>query len=268
MTTVVVTGANAGIGFASAREFVRRGCRVVLVCRDEQRGVDAAEALGGDTELVVGDLATLSGTRTAAAGIAEHCPRIDVLVHNAGIWPVRRELTEDGFERSFAVNHVAPFLLSHLLEPLLGKGSRVVQVSAGLYVKGRVDPARTPAGTDFHRIRSYCDTKLANLLMLPLFATRWQDAGVVVNAVHPGVIRTGLGDSNGPLGLLVGLVKRGWADPADGAAPVVRLALDEPASTTGRYFDVDRDAPLEPVATHRDLARRLWELTAARTGVA
>jgi NAD(P)-dependent dehydrogenase (short-subunit alcohol dehydrogenase family) len=136
----------------------------------------------------------------------------------------------------------------------------VVQVSAGLYVKGRVDLDRTPSGADFHRMRSYCDTKRANLLLVPLFARRWQDAGVTIDAVHPGVIRTSLGDPGGALGAVLRLVKRRWAPPETGAAPVVRLA-DE--TGTGRYFNIDTE---EPLPSEADLASRLWDQARELTG--
>jgi NAD(P)-dependent dehydrogenase (short-subunit alcohol dehydrogenase family) len=176
-----------------------------------------------------------------------------VLVHNAGLWPSHRVLNEDGFEQAFFTNHLAPFLLNHLLE---GRLRRVVQVSAGLYVKGRVDPDRTPTGEDFHAMKTYANTKLANLLMLPLFTERWKDAGVTIDAVHPGVLRTGLGDRSGVLGLILKAVKWTWKPAEQGASPVVNLLASE---GTGRYFHELGKIPLEPAACDTTLARRLWD---------
>ncbi|MFF3438308.1 SDR family NAD(P)-dependent oxidoreductase [Streptosporangium sp. NPDC002721] len=258
--TAVITGGNRGIGLATAEEFARRGHRVVLLARNPAAAREAAR-LGA--ELVTGDLSTLKGVRAAAEALAGTCPRLDVLVHNAGIWPSARRLTEDGFEESFAVNHLAPFLLNHLLEDRL---DRVVQVTAGLYTKGRADPARTPAGADFSPVRTYADTKLCNLALMPLWAERWRRREVTIDAVHPGVIRTGLGDRGGPVGLLLKAAKLLWKPPAEGAAPVVRLALDR--TGTGRYFDVDRETPLAPVAADPATAGRLWAQAAELTGVA
>jgi NAD(P)-dependent dehydrogenase (short-subunit alcohol dehydrogenase family) len=136
----------------------------------------------------------------------------------------------------------------------------VVQVSAGLYVKGRVDLERTPAGADFHRLRTYCDTKRANLLLMPEFARRWQDGRVTIDAVHPGVIRTELGDPGGALGMVLRLVKRRWATPADGAKPIVALAT---GTGTGRYFDVDTETPF---VAEPELARQLWAQAEKLTG--
>jgi NAD(P)-dependent dehydrogenase (short-subunit alcohol dehydrogenase family) len=251
MRTAVVTGGNRGIGRAVVESLVAKGYRVVALCR-------RLTAIRG-AEVVVGDLSSARTVAAVASTLAASCPAIDVLVHNAGVWPTRRELNEDGVERGFAVNHLAPFQLNLALEDRL---TRVVQVSAGLHMKGRVDPDRTPAGADFHRVRTYCDTKLANLLVLPLFAARWQDAGVTIDAVHPGVVRTRLGDPGGPLGLVLRAVKLAWATPAAGAVPVVRLAGER---GSGRYFDVDAEQPLprDPV-----LAGRLWTQALELTRVA
>jgi len=251
MRTAVVTGGNRGIGRAVVESLVAKGYRVVALSR---RPVAIAGA-----EVVTGDLSSARTVAAAASALAAACPSIDLLVHNAGVWPTRLERNEDGVERAFAVNHLAPFQLNLALEDRL---ARVVQVSAGLYVRGRVDPDRTPAGADFHRMRTYCDTKLANLLVLPLFARRWQDAGVTIDAVHPGVVRTRLGDPGGPLGLVLRAVKLTWAAPATGAAAVVALAGE---SGTGRYFHLDAEQPLP-----RDpaLADRLWAQALELTRVA
>ncbi|MFC4059159.1 SDR family NAD(P)-dependent oxidoreductase [Planomonospora corallina] len=271
--TAVVTGGNRGIGYAVAARLLAHGCDVVLVARDRERGEIARTSLAasgtGTVRLVVGDLSTVKTARTTAETLREECGRIDVLVHNAGLWPSQCTAGEDGLERSFVVNHLAPFLLNHGLEPLLtASRARVVQVSAGLYLRGQADPERTPYGLDFHPVRTYADTKLCNLLLVPRFAERWKDAGVTVNAVHPGVIRTGLGDRRGPLGWLIKAAKLLWKSPATGARPVARLALsEEVAGVTGRYFHLEREQPLAPVATDAALAERFWDQALELTGV-
>jgi NAD(P)-dependent dehydrogenase (short-subunit alcohol dehydrogenase family) len=249
MRTAVVTGGNRGIGLAVCEALVHKGFRVVAVVRDP-----TASGPPG-TEVVHGDLASRRTVAELAEALTTTCPTIDVLVHNAGVWPTRLRHNEDGIEESFAVNHLAPFQLNLALESRL---RRVVQVSAGLYVKGRVALERTPYGRDFHRMRTYCDTKRANLLLVPLFARRWQD--VTIDAVHPGVIRTDLGDPGGALGAVLRLVKRRWSAPADGAIPVVRLASD---TGTGRYFNIDTE---EPGPDEPELANRLWDQAKELTG--
>ncbi|WP_214102739.1 SDR family NAD(P)-dependent oxidoreductase [Acrocarpospora catenulata] len=257
--SVVVTGGNRGIGYAVCERLARTGRRVVLVARDPARGAAAVRELPGEVDLVAGDLSTVAGVRILAEELRRLCPEIEVLVHNAGLWPSRRVLTADGVEEAFAVNHLAPFLLNHLLEDRL---RRVVQVSAGLFVKGKADPERTAYGLDFHPVRTYADTKLCNVLTLPLFARRWQDAGVTIDALHPGVIRTGLGDRGGVLGLVLKAAKFFWTAPEHGATPVVRLALEEKGS--GRFFNVDKELP---VHLDQELGERIWRQAAALTGV-
>ncbi|MCT9935351.1 SDR family NAD(P)-dependent oxidoreductase [Planotetraspora sp. A-T 1434] len=266
--TAVVTGGARGIGYAVAASLAGQGHRVVLLARDRARGEAARASIPGEAVVVTGDLSGTRQVRAAAEALLAACPRIDVLVHNAGIWPSRFEVNSDGVERAFAVNHLAPFLLNHLLERrMLESGTRVVQVSAGLYVKGRADIDRTAVGLDFHPIRTYADTKLCNLMMTPLFAKRWEDAGVTINAVHPGVIRTGLGDRGGLIGLALKGVKRFWDTPENGARPVVRLALDT-SGVTGRYFEIDEETPLAPVARDAVLAQQFWKQAAVLVQVA
>jgi len=274
--TAVVTGANRGIGYAVAEGLVREGYEVVVVSRDPDRGekarasLEATAAKGGgrgSARLVVGDLSSIRAIRATAAALTDACPRIDVLVHNAGIWPYERVLNEDGLEQSYVTNHLAPFLLNLELEPLLLKSkTRVVQVSAGLYVKGVAHPDRTPGGLHFHPMRTYADTKLCNLMMVPLFAERWKGSGVTIDAVHPGVIRTGLGDRGGFLGVLLKAAKLLWKKPSTGAGPVLALALDHDGGT-GRYFHLHKEQPLAPVAADRERARRLWDRAAETCGV-
>lgn len=248
MRTAVVTGGNRGIGYALCEALARKDFRVVAVTRE-------APAPQG-VEVVHGDLSSRRTVATLAETLSKTCPTIDVLIHNAGIWPTKLRHNEDGIEESFAVNHLAPFQLNLALEQRL---TRVVQVSAGLYVKGKIDPTRTPWGKDFHRIRTYCDTKRANLLLVPEFAKHWQ-ANVTIDAIHPGVIRTNLGDPGGLLGAILRLVKRRWSPPETGATPIVRLAT---IPGTGRYFNIDNE---EPIPTDPDLAQQLWTQAKALTG--
>ncbi|MEU4820773.1 SDR family NAD(P)-dependent oxidoreductase [Actinomadura sp. NPDC023710] len=250
-SSVVVTGGNRGVGRVVAAEAVRRGHRVTIVARRPDAGAAAAREIGAD--LVVGDLSSVRTVRDLAGALAAADPGPGVLVHNAALWPHRREVNEDGFEQAFFTNHLAPFLLNRLLEERL---RRVVQVSAALYTTGRVDPERTPEGRDFHPVRTYANTKLANLLMVPLFAERWKDAGVTIDAVHPGVLRTELTTRGGPLGVIMRVVRPALKPVARAAPPVVDLV---DSGGTGRYFQVAREKPLKPRARDGALARRLWD---------
>ncbi|WP_243715965.1 SDR family NAD(P)-dependent oxidoreductase [Actinomadura darangshiensis] len=244
---VVVTGGNRGVGREVAAEAVRRGHRVTIVARRPDAGAAAAAEIGAD--LVVGDLSSVRTVRALAGEI----PETDVLVHNAALWPGRLALNEDGYEQAFFTNHLAPFLLNRLLEARL---RRVVQVSAALYVRGRVDPGRTPTGRDFHNVRTYADTKLANLLMVPLFAERWRDTGVTIDAVHPGVLRTDLTVGDGLFGRVMKAAKWTLKPAGKAARPVADLLT---ADGTGRYFHVSKERPLKRKALDATLARTLWD---------
>ncbi|WP_420644781.1 SDR family NAD(P)-dependent oxidoreductase [Candidatus Leptofilum sp.] len=265
----VVTGGNAGIGKAIVQALAQKQARVVMVSRDKIRGETAVQEVQravpqANIDLVLGDVGSIAGTHALAYTLLDSYPHIHVLINNAGVWPTKKRLNEDGLETGFMVNHLAPFMLNQLLRERLqaSAAARIVNISAGLYVNGRVDLQKTPYGDDFHPIRTYANTKLCNLLCLPLEAAQLEGSGVTINAVHPGVINTKLGDMRGPLGWLMKLVKRSWAKPAEGAvAPVWLATAPELAETSGKYFNEKEETPLEDVARNDALASQLWQLS-------
>lgn len=168
------------------------------------------------------------------------------------------------------VNHLAPFILSNRLLPRLKANApaRIVNINAGLYAMGKVDLEETPYGRDFGRIRTYANTKLCNLLFTREMAQRIESSGVTVNAVHPGVINTNLGDTSGLVGLLLRLVKRFWDPPEEGAkAPVWLATSPEVEGVNGRYFELQEAVEVEGKARDGALGRRLWELSAELGGL-
>lgn len=267
---VLLTGGTSGIGRAAAEQLAAAGVRVVLLCRDRGRGEEARRSIVAATgnprvDLLVADLSSQRQIREAAAEFRERYERLDVLLHNAAVLPRERRVGEDGLELQFAVNHLAPFLLTELLLDLLRASapSRVVVVASEAHREGRIDFSDLQGERSYHRLRAYRQSKLANILFTRELSRRLQGSGVTVNAVHPGVVNTGLLFSGWRIARLVRPFLR---TPAEGAAELVYLALSpEVTGVSGRYF-VDR-RPREPSARARDpeVAKELWSVSEALT---
>lgn len=272
----VVTGANAGIGKAIALGLAERGLRVIMLCRNAERGDCACDEIRAATnnpavEVIGGDLSSPAKVRKAARAILDQMPGIRVLINNAGMWATELQHNEDGIELSFAVNHLAPFLLSHLLLDRMQQdsSSRIVNVNASLYTAGEVDLEKTPVGEDFHPMRTYSNTKLCNILFTREFARRFNGSGVTMNAVHPGVIRSNLAaNMSGGARMFVRFGQLFGGSPERGAAGPLYLATsDEVSDITGSYFEVRKQKPFAQNALDDQLASQLWEKSAMLTGL-
>ena len=266
--TCVVTGANSGIGRITAHALAEQGARVVLLCRNEARGTEARDSIREETgneavELVLGDLADQASTRRAAEEVLERCPRIDVLVNNAGAYFGDLALTNDGLERTFALNHMGYFLLTELLrERLIASApARVVNVASAAHRGGFIDfedlqwVRRPYAG-----LRAYCDSKLMNILFTKELATRLDGSGVTANCVHPGAIRTGfaVGESSW-FGALVRLGGFVLISPEKGALTSIYLASSpDVEEITGQYFIRKKVRRPSAKARSSELAAQLW----------
>lgn len=268
---IVVTGANTGIGKAICAGLAQAQRHVVMVSRDLERGQRAHDELrslfpAASIELLQGDLGSIASTEELADSLLTRYPSLCGLINNAGIWMTRCTHNEDELERSFMVNHLAPFLLSRRLFATLRKNApaRIVNVNAGLYIKGHFAPEQTPYGKDFHPIKTYAHTKLWNVLFTVEMARRIAGSGVTINAIHPGVIRTKLGDTTGPIGWFLRFVKLFWASPEEGADGPVWLATD-PAhhATNGLYFDRRQELPLADNAKVPERSSTCWTVSEA-----
>jgi NAD(P)-dependent dehydrogenase (short-subunit alcohol dehydrogenase family) len=272
--TVVVTGGNSGIGLETAVELARHGANVVITARDPEKGKRAVEEIkrrsGSNTvDVVVFDLASLASTRAGAAELLDRCPRIDVLVNNAGVVLTDRRETVDGFESTFAVNHLGPFLLTTLLLDRIKESapSRIVNVASTAHRGARkgmnFDDLQNTG--KYRGMRVYSESKLANILFTKELARRLEGTGVTANALHPGTVRTGYGRDGDSTGLLrVGLAigSRFFLSPEKGADTSVYLASSpDVADVSGEYF-VKRKVR-KPTAAARDAeaARRLWDVS-------
>jgi NAD(P)-dependent dehydrogenase (short-subunit alcohol dehydrogenase family) len=269
--TFVVTGVTSGIGLSLARALTHTAEKLVIVGRDEARLRAATEVITGHQERkleiipIVADLGTLEGIQSLGKQL-DQFPRLDVLIHNAGILPTQRRLTPDGFEESFATNHLAPFVLNRGLRRQLvaSAPSRIVQVSAGLAFGASVDLEGDPRGARFESVSTYARTKRWNLLATLEFAAELGGSGVTVNAVHPGVVRTRLGA--GAPGVPDAADRRGWLSPEAGARGPLHLATaPELAHTTGRFFDQTREMAIElPADAAKAVVQRTLEVLGPR----
>ena len=197
----LVTGASNGLGEATALALAALGARVILICRDAARGARALEDVkrrtgNGGVELVLADLGSLASIERAAHLVAARHRRLDVLVNNAGLVTLRRTLTADGFEATFGVNHLGSFALTNRLLPLLRAGapSRVVNVSSDAHRGVVLDFDDLQGERHYSFWTAYRRSKLANILFTAELARRLSGSGVTANALHPGAVRTGLGD--------------------------------------------------------------------------
>ncbi|MFZ5492631.1 MAG: SDR family oxidoreductase [Pseudomonadota bacterium] len=265
----VVTGANSGIGKATAQGLAAAGATVLMVCRDRARGAAAQQEIIAATgnaavELWQADLASLADVRRLAGELLAAHPAIHVLINNAGVMADKRQLSADGFELQFAVNHLAPFLLTRLLEPALvaAAPSRVVNVSSRVHTMGSIDFDDLQSARKYRMFASYGLSKLACLMATFDLAERWQPLGVTVNCLHPGVIDTNLGG-------MPGFIKKLLPKAEKGARTSLYLATaPEVTDTTGRYFSACKEAKVSPKALDRDVRRRLWAETERMTGLA
>lgn len=272
----VVTGATSGIGLVTARELARMGATVVLMARSRERGEAAREEIAARTgnqgvELILADFASLASVRAGAEAVLARHGRLDVLVNNAGVYVGDRRLSADGYELTFAVNHLAAFLLTDLLLGALraAPSARVVTVSSGAHLggRGRFDDVRAERG--YSGFQAYAESKLANVLFTYELARRLEGSGVAANCLHPGAVRTGFaGDAKGLFAVFFNLAKPFMLTPEQGAqTPIYLAASPEVEGVSGKYFFERRPRQSSPASYDRGLQARLWALSEELTGV-
>lgn len=268
----LMTGATEGIGKAAAHEFVRRGATLALVARNREKGervVRELESAGGEgsIELLLGDLSRLTDVRAVAEGFRASHDRLDVLVNNAGALFLDYQTSVDGLEMTFALNHMAGFVLTTELLDLLRRtpGSRVVSTSSGAYRTSRMDLATIAKRNGRAGLGAYADSKLATILFTRELARRLGPRSTA-SCFHPGFVRTGFGSNNrGPMAWLIKASASLFAStPAKGAETLVWAATSaEAAETSGEYFQACKRQPTTKAAQDDGLARRLWALSEA-----
>ncbi len=273
----IITGASSGIGRAAALGPARMGATVVLVCRNRERAEAACSAIrsatGNDTvDFVLADLSSQAEIRQLARDLLARYPQIHVLLNNAGVINRKRSTTVDGIETVFAVNHLAYFLLTHLLlERLTFSGSaRIVNVASDAHRWGILNFDDLQNTRTYHALRVYGQSKLCNILFTRELARRVVGTGVTVNCLHPGGVATGLGWHNGWWAVLIAKSLRLFLrTPEQGADTALYLATSpEVAAVNGKYFSNRREIQPSPAAQDDAAAKWLWRISAELTGVA
>jgi NAD(P)-dependent dehydrogenase (short-subunit alcohol dehydrogenase family) len=272
--TVLITGGNTGLGLETAVALAREGADVVFTSRDAQKGEAARDEIrqrsGSDAvDVMELDLARLASVREFAPRFADGHDHLDVLVNNAGLMLGSRHETVDGYEMTFQVNHLGPFLLTNSLHDLLVAGSdtRVVNVASAAHASARkgLDFDDLQASKRYRSFSVYAKSKLANILFTRELARRWDGTGITANAVHPGFVasRFGRDGDYGRLSEIVFPLLRPFAHtPEDGARTQIYVAAaPELAGITGGYWA--KSAPATPSAAAQDdaAAARLWEVS-------
>ena len=273
----VVAGSTSGVGRAAVRRLARGGAHIVMVCRDLRKADGVRQELLARYEvpvdIVIADFGDLATVRAAAGILLRDYPRIDVLINSAGLFSTIRTTTGDGYEMVFCVNHLAPFLLTHLrLERLKQNApARIIQVNSEGHRFGGLDLADLNwERRRYNGYRGYGASKIAQLLTTWEFADRLQGTGVTINAMHPGDVRTNIGNNNGPLYRWYQriLIRPMLKDPAiSGEALHYLAAAPELADVSGRFFHLTVDEKPAAPALNREMGRRVWDASLRLTGL-
>ncbi|MEN1985744.1 SDR family oxidoreductase [Paenibacillus hubeiensis] len=275
----IVTGANSGMGLATTIELAKQNYRVVMACRSEERGRQALqEALreSGSThiELMLCDLGSLDSIRRFARGFRERYDTLDVLVNNAGIVMMKREETKDGFERCIGINHLGHFLLTLLfIEPLkAAEQGRIVNVSSGAYKAGKIHWDDPHLLQGFNPIKSYAQSKLANILFTRILARKLSHTRITANSLHPGAVGTRIGvNRNTGFGTRI-MAFMGklpfFLTPAEGARTAIYLATSlDVQGISGAYFYREKEQELKPHVLNDAEAERFWTWSEQQVGL-
>lgn len=272
--TVVITGANSGVGKATATQLATMRATTVLACRDRQKGEAALAEVRSvsknpDVHLLMLDLASQSSVRQFAREYESRFRRLDVLVNNAGVILAKREMTPDGIVQMFAVNYLSQFLLTNLLLPRLvaSAPSRVVNVTSALHFNGHLDFKDIQGKKHYRSSASYAQAKLAIVLFTYELARRLKVTGVTVNCVHPGAVATGLGQKDAGLLAAVMFAARPFMPPPEEGAetPVYLASAPELVNVTGQYFVKKKPVRSSSESYDEAEAKRLWDVSVELT---
>ena len=272
----LITGATSGIGQATALALAQKGATVIVIGRSEERTQTTVARIKTETgstnvDYLLADLSMQSQVRQLAADFKARYERLDVLVNNAGSIFFRRQLSADGIEMTFAVNHLAYFLLTNLLLDSLKASApaRIVNVASNSHFGQHLDFDNLELNRGYNPGKAYGRSKLCNLYFTYELARRLEGTGMTVNAMHPGFVRTNMAANNGWLvRLFLPLIHRNSLTPEQGASTAVYLASSpDMEGVTGKYFIRERERASDPVSYDESAAKRLWEISEQMTSV-
>jgi NAD(P)-dependent dehydrogenase (short-subunit alcohol dehydrogenase family) len=273
--TVLVTGATGGIGKVAALELARMGANVALVARNKSKGEAVLEEIkkatgNANLELYLADLSSMAEIRKLADEFKSKHARLDVLVNNAGAYYNERKLSVDGLEMTFALNHIAYFLLTNLLLDALKAApkARVVSVSSAAHTSGKINFDNLQGEKKFSGWQAYSDSKLENVLFTIELARRLEGSNVTANCLHPGFVKTAFGSGNsGFIAVLLGLAQNLMAiTPEAGADTIIYLASsDEVEGVTGQYFEKRKVKASSAASLDQTTQKKLWDVSAKQT---
>src|SRR5262245_48690463 len=270
----VVTGATSGIGLVTAQALARQNATLIVIARNAERGAATVSRIQQETgnsavELMVADLSAQDQVRQLAKEIQHRFARLDVLVDNAGAFFARRQLSQDGLEMTFALNHLAYFLLTNLLlDPLRAADSaRIVNVSSEAHRRARLDFSDLQVQHRYTGWRAYARSKLANILFTYELARRLAGTGIVANALHPGFVATNFGRNNRSItAAFFRILQLAAISPEEGAQTIIYLASSPVVKgVTGEYFVKQQVVRSSQASYDRLAAERLWQVSAELT---
>ena len=273
---VLITGANSGIGKATAIKLATMGAHIVMLCRNKERGETARQDIiqtsgNKNIELILIDLADLSSVRKAAEDIKAKYDHIDVLINNAGGYFTERKTSKDGYECTFAMNHLGHFLLTNLLldELKAAVNARLINLSSDIHKKGHINFDDLMTEKKYKGFGVYSHAKLANILFTNELARRLQHTNITVNTLHPGMVRTNFtANSDRLIKFLMTIMGRFLKSPEKGAETSVYLASSKDvAGISGKYFVNRKEKKSSPESYDEKVAKKLWKVSCELTGL-
>ena len=269
----IITGATSGIGKVTATHLAKEGVQLILPVRNIEKGEkikkDINDATGNNNiRLMYCDLESLESVRNFAEAFKKEFSQLDLLINNAGVWFAKREVTIDGFEKNFAINHLAHFLLTMLLLDIIKKNSsaRIISVSSEAHRFTDMNFEDLQSEKSFNSYKAYGQSKLANILFVKKLSEILKGTGVTVNCLHPGVVSTHLFDKMG--GFSKGMFGLMMITPEKGAETSIYLATsDEVKNITGEYFKKKKVVKSSSASTNKESADKLWELSRKLVGL-